>query len=73
MRGRVKLRIRPDVPTFDWLLNASSSGAYVEASTTLPIMTRVHVALGWDRFQRDGRQRIAAHVVRADRRGIGIG
>ena len=35
-------------------------------------MTRVRLALEWDRFQRADRHRIAAYVVRSDARGIGI-
>lgn len=54
------------------LLNASSSGAYVATNPPLPIMTRVQLALGWDGFQRAGRRRIAAYVVRSDARGVGI-
>jgi hypothetical protein len=68
----VKLYVRSSLPRLGRLLNASSSGAYVATSAALPIMTRVHVALGWDRVQRGGRHRIAAYVVRVDARGIGI-
>jgi hypothetical protein len=68
----VKLYVRPRLPGFGRLRNASSSGAYVATSIKLPIMTRVHVALGWDNFQRGGRHRIAAYVVRSDAAGIGI-
>lgn len=68
----VKLYIRRSLPKFGRLLNASASGAYVAMSATPPIMSRVHVALGWDRLQRGGRHRVAAYVVRVDARGIGI-
>lgn len=68
----VTLHVRSKIPRFGRLLNASASGAYVATSVTLPIMTRVHITLGWDRFQHGGRHRIAAHVVRSDGRGIGI-
>lgn len=68
----IKLHIRSSLPMFGRLLNASSSGAYVATSATLPIMTRLDVSLGWDRFRHGSPQRIAAHVVRTDARGIGI-
>lgn len=68
----VKLYIRQSLPKFGRLLNASASGAYVAMSATPAIMSRVHVALGWDRLQRGGRHRVAAYVVRVDARGIGI-
>jgi hypothetical protein len=68
----VKLYVRPNAPSYGRLLNASASGAYVATRVTLPIMTRVHVALAWDSFQRGGRDRITAYVVRADAHGIGI-
>lgn len=68
----VILQVRPSLPIFGRLLNASSSGAYVATSATLPIMTRVHVSLGWDRFQHGASHHIAAYVVRKDARGIGI-
>jgi hypothetical protein len=68
----VKLYVGSQPPRLGRLLNASSSGAYVATNSPLPIMTRVRLALGWDRFQRADRHRIAAYVVRSDARGIGI-
>jgi hypothetical protein len=68
----VKLYVRSQPPRLSRLLNASSSGAYVATNSPLRIMTRVRLALGWDRFQRADRHRIAAYVVRSDARGIGI-
>lgn len=68
----VKLHVPRRPPGFGRLLNASSSGAYVATRAKLPIMSRVHIALGWDGSQGGGRLRIAAHVVRVDARGIGI-
>jgi hypothetical protein len=68
----VKLYVQQGQPRFGRILNASSSGAYVATGEPLPIMTRVHIALGWDGARHGGRQGIAAYVVRADRRGIGI-
>jgi hypothetical protein len=68
----VKLYVPQRPPGFGRLLNASSSGAYVATRAKLPIMSRVHVALGWDESQGGGRHRIAAHVVRVDTSGIGI-
>lgn len=68
----VKLYVQSSLPVFGRIRNASSSGAYIATSATLPVMTRMHIALGWDGSQRGGRHRIAAHVVRADKRGIGI-
>lgn len=68
----VKLYARQSLPKFGRLLNASASGAYVAMSDTPPAMTRVQIALGWDRLQRGGQPRIAAYVVRIDSRGIGI-
>lgn len=68
----VKLYTRQSAPQFGRLLNASASGAYVATSDTPPIMSRVRIALGWDGLQRGGRHRIAAYVVRIDKRGIGI-
>jgi hypothetical protein len=68
----VKLYVRGSPPRFGRLLNASASGGYVATKPPLPIMTRVHVALGWDKFHRGGRLRIAAYIVRADAHGIGI-
>lgn len=66
----VKLYVGPGRPLTGRLLNASSSGGYVATSVTLPIMTRVHVTLGWDSAQSG--DRIAAYVVRSDSRGIGL-
>lgn len=68
----VRLYTRQSPPKFGRLLNASASGAYVAMSAAPPIMTRVQLALGWDRLQGGGRRRIVAHVVRVDARGIGI-
>jgi hypothetical protein len=68
----VKLYVRPSLPGFGRLLDASASGAYVATSMQLPIMTRVQIAIGWDSLQGGGRQRITAYVVRADGRGLGI-
>lgn len=68
----IKLFVQQGQPRFGRILNASSSGAYVATGVPLPIMTRVHVALGWDGAQGAGRHRIAAYVVRADRHGIGL-
>lgn len=68
----VKLYVGSKPPRLGRLLNASSSGAYVATSGPLPLMTRVHLALGWDGFQHADRHRIAAHVVRSDGRGIAI-
>jgi len=68
----VRLYARHSPPKFGRLLDASASGAYVAMKAAPPIMNRVQVALGWDRFQRGGRCRIVAHVVRVDARGIGI-
>lgn len=68
----VKFYVRPAHPVTGRLLNASSSGGYVATSVTMPIMTRVHVTLGWDDPQRGSRDRIAAYVVRSDARGIGL-
>lgn len=68
----VTLYVESKVPSLGRLLNASSSGAYLATSVTLPLMARVHVALGWDEPQRNGRRRIAAHVVRTSAGGIGL-
>lgn len=68
----VKLYVGSKPPRLGRLSDASSSGAYVVTSAPLPIMTRIHLALGWDRFQRADRHRIAAYVTRSDARGIGI-
>jgi len=66
----VTMYVESKFPSFGWLLNASSSGAYLATSVTLPLMARVHMALGWDASQRNGRRRIAAHVVRASDGGM---
>jgi hypothetical protein len=68
----VKLYIEGKLPAFGRILNASSSGAYIALGAALPIMTRVHVALGWDTSKRCHRCPITAYVVRTDVRGIGI-
>jgi len=68
----VRVYLRPRLPGFGRLLNASSSGAYVATNIKPPIMALVHVALGWGSFRRGGRHRIAAYVVRSDARGIAI-
>jgi hypothetical protein len=68
----VRVYVRPRLPGFGRLLNASSSGAYVATNIKPPIMALVHVALGWDGLRRGGRHRIAAYVVRSDARGIAI-
>ena len=68
----VRLYMQQSAPKFGRLLNASASGAYVAMSAAPPVMSRVQIALGWDRLQRGGRHRIAAYVVRVDARGIGI-
>lgn len=68
----VKLYTRQSAPKFGRLLNASTSGAYIAMSATPPAMSRVQIALGWDRSQRGARDRISAYVVRIDARGIGI-
>lgn len=68
----VKLYVGSRPPRSGRLLNASSSGSYVATNGPMPLMTRVYLALGWDSFGRADRQRIAAHVVRTDSRGIAI-
>lgn len=68
----VNLYVRPGHPVTGRLLNASSSGGYVATNATVPIMTRVHITLGWGSPQRGDRHRIAAYVVRSDARGIGL-
>jgi len=68
----VKLYAGSKRPIFGRMLNTSASGAYVATSTMLPIMTHVHVALGWRRGEHDRHHRIAAYVVRVDGRGVGI-
>lgn len=68
----VTLYVESKFPSFGRLLNASSSGAYLATGVTLPLMTRLHVALGWDGSQRNGRRRIAAHVVRTSDGGMGL-
>lgn len=68
----VTLYVESKFPSFGRLLNASSSGAYVATSVTLPLMTRVHIALGRDGPQRNGRRRIAAYVVRTSEGGMGL-
>jgi hypothetical protein len=68
----VKLYTRQSAPKFGRLLNASASGAYIAMSATPPIMSRIQIALGWDRLQRSARDRISAYVVRIDARGVGI-
>jgi hypothetical protein len=68
----VTLYAESNLPRFGRMLNASSSGAYVATSATPPIMARVRITLGWGKSQHCGRRRIAAYVVRADRRGIGV-
>lgn len=68
----VRLYAGSQRPIFGRLLNTSASGAYVATGTMLPIMTRVHVVLGWRRQQHDSHHRIAAYVVRVDERGVGI-
>ena len=68
----VTLYVESKFPSFGRLLNASSSGAYLATSVTLPLMTRLHVALGRDGSQRNGRRRIAAHVVRTSDGGMGL-
>jgi hypothetical protein len=69
----VKVYVRQGQPRFGRISNASASGAYVATGDPPPVMTRVHIALGWGGVRGGGgRQRIAAYVVRADRCGIGI-
>lgn len=68
----VKLYVDGKLPAFGRILDASSSGAYIASGAVLPIMTRVHVALGWDGSKRGPRCPVTAYVVRADARGVGI-
>lgn len=68
----VKLYVRGSPPRFGRLLDASASGGYVSTSPPLPIMTRVHVMLGWDSPHRRGRHQIAGYVVRADAHGFAV-
>ena len=68
----VRLYCGSEHPIFGRMLNASSSGAFITTSTKLPVMTRVHVLLGWGSHQNDRHHRIAAYVVRADERGLAI-
>lgn len=68
----VKLYARGSPPRFGRLLDASASGGYVATNPPLPIMTRVHVVLGWDSVHGGGRLRVPAYVVRADAHGFGI-
>ena len=68
----VKLYVRGSPPRFGRLLDASASGGYVATSPPLPIMTRVHVALGWGSARGDRRLRIAGYVVRVDAHGFAI-
>jgi hypothetical protein len=68
----VQLHIGSGLPVSGRMLNASSSGAYVATSATLPIMTRVHVVLGSARQQHGRSHRVAAYIVRTDGDGIGI-
>lgn len=68
----VKLYVPLSRPLTGRLLNVSASGGFVATSVTIPIMTRVHLTLGWDSSQSGGRHRIAAYVIRSDARGIGL-
>lgn len=69
----VKLYAQPGLPISGRLLNASSSGGYVATGAKLPIMTRVHVILGWGNPQSSSRRDpIAAYVVRSDAGGVGL-
>lgn len=68
----VKLYAQPGLPIPGRLLNASSGGGYVATSAKLPIMTRVHVALGWQSLPSNSRYRIAAYVIRSDAGGLGL-
>lgn len=68
----VKLYVGAKPPRLGRLIEASSSGAYIATRTPLPVMTRIHLALGWDGLQRTDRHRIAAYVVRSDAGGMGI-
>lgn len=68
----VRLDARPRVLAFARLLNASSSGAYVETRAAPPLMACVHVELDWGSFHRDEPHRIPAYVVRTDSAGIGL-
>lgn len=67
----VRLAARPHLLAFARLRNASSSGAYLVTRAALPLMTRIHVELGWGEFRRGEPHRIPAYVVRAD--GVGVG
>ena len=68
----VTLYVESRFPSFGRLLNASSSGAYLATSVTLPLMARVHIALGWNGSQRNGSRRMAAYVVRTSDGGVGL-
>ena len=66
----VRLDCRPQLLTFARLRNASSSGAYVETRTALPMLGRVWIELDWE--HRDDSKRIAAYVVRTGQNGVGL-
>lgn len=71
LRTSVRLDARSHCLSRACLHNASSSGAYIETETVLPLWTRIYIELGWGTFGEDTR-RIAAYVVRQDEHGIGI-
>jgi len=68
----IKFHIGSGVPVFGRMLNASSSGAYVATSATLPVTSLIHVVLRSGTHRHNHHHRIAAYVVRADERGVGI-
>ncbi len=68
----VRLDARPNRLTFGRLLNASSSGAYIETDAAPPLFSRVCVELEWGVFHRTESRRLAAYVVRHEEGGIGL-
>lgn len=68
----VRLDARPHRLAFGRLLNASSSGAYIETDAAPPLFSRVCVELEWGVFRRSEFRRVAAYVVRHDGCGIGL-
>lgn len=58
--------------TFGRMLNASLSGAYIEASAALPLLARIEVVCGPVRSDRAECPGVPAYVTRVGRSGVGV-
>lgn len=57
---------------FGRMLNASLSGAYIEISVPLPLLTRIDVVCGQVCSDRAECSRVAAYVTRVGSNGVGV-